>query len=266
VIDFTLHRLPRYRDVVREQVRAVGLSLRPVALVAAVVLAITTFVMIIDIADGKGAMWFDSDHWMPITIASFLLPFAVWRRDKRFGSAFPWTLPVDRRRLALAKVLGGWVWMTTALAILVVLEKVMAIAAGVAFSRTLPLLIVTGTTATYLLGSALLLGLRHPLRWLFGAGGVLLMVPNVIEALGQNPNGEWRLFAWPGVRWAIYGPYGLQTLLSSSGFFSEVENAGEIWLSMPAFAQWAIATVVCCGGALAALWVAALRHRERRRH
>ena len=59
MIDFTLHRLPRYRDVVREQVRAVGLSLRPVALVAAVVLAITTFVMIIDIDDGKGAMWFD---------------------------------------------------------------------------------------------------------------------------------------------------------------------------------------------------------------
>ena len=264
MIDFALHSMPRYRDVVREQIRAVGLSLRPVAVVAAVVMGIATFVMIVDIAGGTGATWFDADHWMPITIASFLLPFAVWRRDKRFGSAFPWTLPVDRRRLALAKVFGGWVWMTAALAILVVFERVMAAAAGVPHSRTLSLLVFTGTTTTYLLGSALLLGLRHPLRWMFGAGGLLLLLPNAVEAMGRNPSGEWQIFAWPGMRWAIYGPYGLQTLLSSSGFFSEVEDAGRIWLALPDFAQWALATVFCCGMALATLWLATLRHRERR--
>ena len=35
-----------------------------------------------------------------------LLPIAVWARDARFGPSFLWTVPVDRRRHALIKVLA----------------------------------------------------------------------------------------------------------------------------------------------------------------
>jgi hypothetical protein len=264
MIDFTFHPTPRFRDVVREQIRTVGLSLRIVAIVAAVVIGTVTILMLVDLAAGRAETWFDSEHWIPLTIASSILPFAVWLREKPFGSALLWTLPVDRRRLALSRVFAGWVWLMTALTILMVWEKIMGTLAGVASTRTLPLFSFAATTTTYLLGSALLLSFRYPLRWVFGAGGVLLLLPSVVDALGQTQQGEWRALAWPGVRWAIYGPYGLQTLLSSSGFFPAVEDAAETFLTLPGLAQLAITTVVCCGFGLAVLWLAALRHRESR--
>ena len=40
-----------------------------------------------------------------------LLPIAVWAREERFGPGFIWTLPVDRMRHALIKVLAGWIWL-----------------------------------------------------------------------------------------------------------------------------------------------------------
>ena len=46
-----------------------------------------------------------------------LLPIAVWARDERFGPGFLWTLPVDRRSLALTKVLAGWVWLMGGVAV-----------------------------------------------------------------------------------------------------------------------------------------------------
>ena len=48
-----------------------------------------------------------------------LLPIAVWARDERFGPGFLWTLPVDRRRHALTKVLAGWVWLMGGVALFV---------------------------------------------------------------------------------------------------------------------------------------------------
>ena len=242
--ELTLHPTPRFRDVVREQIRAVGLSLRVVALVVAVVVGIVTLLMLIDILRGSGETWFDSDHWAGIPIVTFLLPLAVWWREKRFGSAFLWTLPVDRRQLALAKVFGGWVWMTIAQAMVMLLERLLAAVAGLPSPHTLPLIAFTFTTATYLVGSALVLGLRHPLRWLFGAAGLLFVVGNLSQMLERL--------------------YGVQTLLGSRALYLAAESAGRAWLALPDLAQWAIATVFILGLSLIAVWAAASRHRERR--
>ncbi len=236
-MQLTLHPTPRVRDVVGEQIRIVGLSLRREALAAAVVLGIVTLVIGIDIVGGRGATWFDSDNdWSTIVLASFFFPFAVWRRERRFGPAFLWTLPVDRRRLAFARAFAGWVWLMTALAIYAVWQLALAFLSGVPDARTVPLVAFIGATAMYLFGSALVLGLRHPLRWLLGTFSVLFFLGMFREAL--------RL-----------GPSDLNALLSSSGFLSMVEDAA---------ARWAITTLLGLGAGLAALWAAISRHRENR--
>ena len=243
----TLHPTPRQRDVVREQIRIVGLELRSVALVVAVVLGIVTIRIVADIVRGSAASWFDSDEWVGIGIMSFLYPFAVWRREKRFGPAFLWTLPVDRRRLALAKVFAGWVWLMTALAFFVTWQLTLALLSGVAGARTTSFAAFAGVTGMYLLGSALVLGLRHPLRWLLGTVGVFFVLGMLNEAIGRRPDT-------------------IDTVLISSGFHSAVRHAVTVWRTFPGLAQWAIATFLWLGAGLAALWAAVSRHGESRRH
>lgn len=266
--EVVLHATPGGRDVVREQLRAVGLSLRREALVAAVVLAVVTLVIGAEIARGGSEMQFRSDSPSGTGILSFLFAFAVWKREQRFGPAFLWTLPVDRRRMALAKVLAGWVWMMTVWGVFVAWNLALALAAhtpSLASDAGSWLVRAPGATAMYLLGSAMVLGLRHPLRWLLGTGGVFFILSTLTDLLGRTANGEWRIVALSGVlRWAIYGPYGLRTLLDSSGFFSATEQAAAAWRTLPNPAQFITASILWLGAGVIALWAAASRHRERR--
>lgn len=240
--EVTLHPTPRWRDVVLEQIRIVGLSLRIEALIAAVVLGAGTLVVVGEIVSGGPG--FDSDDVFPTALVSFLAPFAIWRRDQRFGPSFLWTLPIERRWLALAKVFAGWVWMMAAVAFFTVWLLVLALFAGVPSPVQMIVARVPfiATAAAYLLGSALVLGLRHPLRWLLGAAGVFVLLANVVD------------------------PDAPDRLLGPTGIFSTIENAVADWRTLPGPARWAITTFLWFGAGLAALWAAASRHRERRRH
>ena len=239
--EVTLHPVPRGRDVVLEQIRAVALSLRREAMVAAIVIGIVTIVIGSAIVRGRAASWFDSNDWAPLGIAAFLFPFAVWRRENRFGPAFLWTLPVDRRRLALAKVFGGWVWLIAAVAFVFLWQAALAVLSGVAGAETISLQAFSGSTAMYLFGSALVLGLRHPLRWLLGTSSVFFVVA---------------FFDYE-----IAGAYGIATFLPTGA----VSSAASAWQQHPQLAT-AITTFLWIGAGLAALWAAASRHRENRRH
>lgn len=236
-----LRRVPLWRDVMREQIRIVGHGLRREALVTAVVIGVVTVVIMIDIVSGNAESWFDSDDWAPLGIAAFLLPFAVWWREKPFGPSFLWTLPVDRRRLALTRVLAGWVWLIAALAAVFLWQAALAAVSTVEGALTLPLSSFIGVTATYLFGSALVLGLRHPLRWLLGTVAVVGLLNQFFES---------RLDAGGTLRSSI--------LLSPA-----IRTAGELWQSLTDPAHWAIATILSIGAGLAALWAAASRHAER---
>ena len=172
----TLHPRPRWRDVVLEQIRIVGVCLRREALVVGVVLGIVTLVIAVNIVRGTAASWFDSDEWIEVAVAGFLLPFAVWRSDKRFAPAFLWTLPVDRWRLALAKVFAGWVWLMTAAVLYFLWQLTLATLSGVPGAEAQSGVAFIGVTVTYLFGSALVLGLRHPLHWLLGMVALLFFL------------------------------------------------------------------------------------------
>lgn len=247
-MDATLHPTPRGRDVVREQVRIVGLRLRREALVVAVVLGIVTLVIAADIVRGRAATWFDSDEWAGIGVVSFLYPFAVWRGEKRFGPGFLWTLPVDRRRLALARVAAGWVWLMAALAVFVVWQCTLAALSGVTGAETVSPAVLYGATGLYLFGSALVLGLRHPLRVLLGTFGVCFLLGLLNETFGDGPDGR------------------LDHFLTSIGFFSAILDAVRAWRGLPEPVQWVMPPFLWIGAGLAALRAALARHGEQRRH
>lgn len=244
--EVTLHPLPRWREVVREQIRIVGLSLLPALLVVAVVLGIGTLLLVKEVISGGAG--FDSNEMFPVPMIAFLLPFAVWRSEKRYGPSFLWTLPVNRRGLALAKVIAGGVWLMAAMAFFVTWLLTLAFLAGASPAQQLARVPFVPTMALYLLGSALVLGLRHPLRWLLGAAGLVLLMGGLGDLFNQPDDSEWNYV--PGAR----------------TFFSLVQKTVAALLSLPDLAQWAIGTALWFGAALIALWIALSRHRERRRH
>jgi hypothetical protein len=241
-----LHPTPQFRDVVREQVRAVGASLIREALVAAVVIAIATLIIGVDISTGNAATWFDSDEWFPIAIAGFLFPFAVWRRQARFGPSFFWTLPVDRRRLALSKVFAGWLWLMTAVSVFILWQLALAAFSGIDGAETVRPFVITGVSAMYLLGSAMVLGLRHPLRWLLGAISVVVLLGMLSEAVTRRPDR-------------------IDMLLDSTGLFSIIRSSADGWLRLPEYAQAILGGSSWLAFALLALFAALSRHGERRR-
>ncbi len=298
-------RLPRPRAVLLEQVRATGLLLRGPALIAAALVALATLFVAAQVV-GRGAV-ITLNAWptqLPGVMGA-LLPGAVWARDERFGPGFLWTLPVDRRRHALTKVLAGWVWLMGGVALFVLWLLALALASGgralppetlhvltsqaatagggpldPAALRTVrwapgPLIWAvpfTAATAGYLLASALVLATRHPLRWVIGALPAYLLASLASDAASAQLRVGWLADA-PGrlVRLLVEGRYGLDALLTA-----RIESLGTpatlttgertmVWWAVPELADWRTATLLWTGVGLLALWAAASRHRERRR-
>ncbi|HEX8905417.1 MAG TPA: hypothetical protein VF771_11270, partial [Longimicrobiaceae bacterium] len=238
--------LPRLRAVLLEQLRATGLVLRWPALIAVALLALVTLLVALPTVSKGGAININSwPTWLPGLMGA-LLPIAVWARDERFGPGFLWTLPVDRRRHALTKVLAGWVWLMGGVALFALWVLALTLASG---GRVLPATLhvltsqlapagpidpaalrtvrwapgplmwavpFTGATATYLLGSAMMLGSRHPLRWVIGTG---LLVP--VWSLASGAASAQLRVGWladaPGrlLRLLFNGRYGLDALLTA---------------------------------------------------
>ena len=295
--------LPRLRVVLLEQLRATGFALRRAALIAGSLVALITFVVVLQGVTRTTAI--DLYEWPTLFpgLVGVLLPIAVWARDERFGPGFLWTLPVDRRRHAFTKVGAGWVWLMAAIALFVLWHIVLTLASGgrimppeTVHVLTTPLpttgaldpatlratpwapgslvwaVPFTAATATYLLASALVLGTRHPLRWVIGVSltyGVLSVASTAASAkLGMG----WIADAPDGaVQRVVEGRYGLDALLTARiGTLSTTTHltTGEramVWRAAPDLADWRIATLLWTTAGLIALSVAASRHRERRR-
>ena len=297
---WALHPTPRPRDVAREQLRAVGLALRVPAAAAAVVVAVATLFITLEVVGEGGSIRFAPEEQMLPGVLGLLLPFAVWRGEERFGAAFLWTLPVERRRHALARVFAGWAWLMGAVALFVLWLLAAALLTGASVLgeetvRLLPasslpatgsvdpaalrtalrapqpllwLVPFTAATAAYLLSSALALGIRHPLRWLAGTVLALFFVALALELAGDQ---RLRLAPSRLLHSLLYGPYGVDALFTARSESLRTEallSTGErvvVWLGTPDPARWAAATLLWTGLGLAALWAAASRHRERRR-
>jgi hypothetical protein len=293
------HATPRLRAVAAEQVRVVGLSLRWLGVVALAVIAVITALILTEVLAAGRPIDFNPEQVMVPGPVALLLPIFIWKDEDRFGSAFLWTLPVDRRQHALVKVFAGWVWLMAAVACFVLWLLAMSLVSGdrvlaeelrgflpvspfpepgtidrsvIRTVRWAPqpilwLVPFTAATATYLLGSALMLGPRHPLRWVVGTVLAFFLLLGIAEATSSR----WLLNAPNQVLRPLFiGPYGLDAVLTARTDFLKVGTtltSGEsaiIWRGFPNLGQLALATLLWTGAGLLALWAAASRHRERR--
>jgi hypothetical protein len=297
--DAVRHPLPAMRSVLIEQTRSVALGLRPAASVAVVLMAVATFLVIGEFLTGGGPVDFSPELSLVPGLLGALMPIGVWKREGHFGPAFLWTLPVDRRRHALAKAFGGWVCLMASVSVFALWFLVLALitsgdlfgeqAVRVLPSETLPipgtldpsavrtarfspsplfwLLPFTAATGAYVLASALALGSRYPLRWIIGGIGSLF----VVSAVGAATNIDTLRFAASNLLVSVFeGTYGLDALLSArtESLHTVVTLANgttiRAWRSLPNVGDWATATLLWIGVGLVALWAAASRHREQR--
>ena len=299
----TQPQLPGLRAVLLEQVRATGFALRGAALIGAALLTLVTIATLLQKVS-LGAI-VDLYSWPTVLpgLMGGLLPIVVWARDERFGPGFLWTLPVDRSRHALTKVLAGWVWLMGGVALFALwllalnlssggrvlppytLQLLTSqLAAAAALDPTTlravgwtpgPLIWVvpfTAATATYLLASAFALGSRHPLRWVIGIVLAYALSSVTSEAASAQLNVGWLADA-PGrlLHLLVESRHGLDALLTArTGTLSTTASltTGErvlVWRGVPDLADWRTATLLWTGAGVLALWVAASRHREQRR-
>jgi hypothetical protein len=296
-------RLPPLRDVLLEQVRATGFALRNAAVTATALLTLITIATLLQKVS-LGAI-IDLYSWPTLLpgLIGALLPIAVWARDERFGPSFLWTLPVDRRRHALTKVLAGWVWLMGGVAVFALWLLALNLLSG---SRVLPpytlqlltspldataaldattlravswapgpliwVVPFTAATAAYLLASAFALGSRHPLRWGIGIVLVYLLSALAGDAANARLNVGWVADA-PShlLHLLIESRHGVDALFTArTGTLSTTATltTGEralVWRAVPDLADWRTATLLWTGAGVIALWAGASRHRERRR-
>ena len=295
-----LHPTPRLADVVREQVRAVALALRTPALIAVALLSLGSALAIAEFITGGGRVDFAPELSMVPSFVGLLFPIGIWKGERRFGTSFLWLLPVDRPRHALAKVAAGWVCLMVAVLFFLVWILLLAVVTGgnilgehtvallpsaiVPEARTLDpaalrsiryapepvfwLVPFTAATGTYLLASAVALGVRHPVRWIVGVPLAILLA----SALGAAANIDWlRLLASRMLELALEGRYGLDALFTARAESLKtvvVLTTGKtvgVWRGLPDVGEWALATLLWIGAGLIALLAAASRQRESRR-
>jgi len=294
-------RQPRLRDVLLEQVRVTWLALRIPSLVGVGLAAVATVVALPTLIRGGPLNINGWPTWIPGIMGS-LMPIAVWGKDERFGPGFLWTLPVDRRRHAFTKVLAGWVWLMAGLVVFLSWLFIMARISGEhVVPRTINLLISPappmglvdpatvravpwnpsfliglvpfgGATGCYLLGSALVIGTRHPLRWVLGVVMLGALIAVISQPLGTQFGITWLAVA-PGRAMEILvgSRYGLDALLTarsetlSTTATLTTAKSLRVWWGIPNLADWGVATLLWTGLGSIALWAAISRHGERRR-
>jgi hypothetical protein len=297
MIDTTLRSTPPLGRVAAALTRATGVALRGPAHAAAALVALATLLLALDVSNGQGTIAFHPEHHVLPGVVGLLLPIAVWMGDDRFGAAFLWTLPVDRRVHSLVKVFAGWLWLMAVVALLVLWLLALVIftggnVLGEETRRMLPafttaavvdpsdvqhvrwtpqpvlwLVPFSAATVSYLFASALTLGAPHPLRWIVAAIFVVLVLVGLTEAADLE-----RLFE--GVdrltKALLYGPYGIDAVLTARTESQQVSatlSTGEtlvVWRALPNVSQWAVATLLWTSAATIAVVAAASRHSERR--
>lgn len=230
--------MPRWRAVLAEQLRRVGLSVRREAQLA------TGFLLLFGTLPVMLAHWRVPSHRSDLQFDELMLvaallgvfaPLAVWKGEEPSRRAYFWTLPVGRSRHSLLRVLAGWMWTMAAVAAIVLWVVLLARATdgalsnGDAFVPLRPLaedaawhprnyfhhpwpvphwqwlVPFTGATAAYLVGSVVALASDHPWRWYAGSVLVFLLL--------VSADTRWSRTAADAL---LESRYGLETLLTGS--------------------------------------------------
>lgn len=274
-----------------EQVRAVALALgREAVLAASALAAVSAFTVLMGLKYSE-RLDLVPEMLQPVLLIALLLPFAVWKGDPVFGSAFLWTMPVRRQTAALAKVLAGAFWLLAAMLVTLVSLMLAALATGghvgIAEIRLVEtsgglgtaahvpwvtpfwawLVPFVGALLLYLASSAAVLGLRRPIRWLAGSAIALTLL--LFLAMGVGPDGAVERVVEQVSEPLMHGRFGLDFALTggSMSLAHEIRKPGPgswvLWSELPEMERWAMAVLLWLGLLLLALALAIRRHWER---
>ena len=278
------HPPPGLRAVLAEQLRAVGEGLRREVLALLAVFGAVTLLLFVEVVGDGEQIDFEPGGGVLLALLGLLLPFAIWRGERLYAGGYFWTLPVDRPRHALIRILAGgaWLWAATAafLGWLFVMSLLSGGSIGGEETRLLAdgrggltpvrwttqgwewVALITAGPIAYLLGSAFVLGVKHPVRT---AGGLILGFFLLLflseEVFPIN-------FLDPVINAAVLGPWGIDSVLTGGAETLSSTSRGpngepvETWSGMPSFGRWAGATLLWTALSVAALSAALLRHRE----
>ncbi|HEX6751801.1 MAG TPA: hypothetical protein VF092_31190 [Longimicrobium sp.] len=204
-----LHPLPRRAEMAREQLRAVGLSLRREGAAAAGVMALLSVAVVWDQARSVSEFVVEPGIGIPAAVVALLMPLAVWKGEGPGRRGYHHSMPVDRGVHAVTRGLAGLVWMLAAMGAYYAWLGGVTLAVGgwvrpdAAYRWAAP---VAGAVVLYLVGTALALRAAHPWRWLGGgAVGYLFL------KLMSEPDRDFAPFRM--VDGVLRGRYGLFTVL-----------------------------------------------------
>lgn len=254
-----LHEPPRSSEAAREQLRAVGVALRWDALIfLALLLVFLVFntihaFRIAGDANHQASVDYGPAGAVPMLLIAFLLPFVVWRGEDPARRAYHWAMPVPRETHTLLKVASGWLWLVFGvgaylLFITALSWSTSAITGNWPSDRAAAwewLVPFTAATACYLFASALVVGSRHPWRWVFIALLVWLFGAAYIDSMDLHELGRAAGRIWGG-------EWGLQAVLIGSPE-RYIDDAARRLAWMRATSLWGAV------GVIALLWAARWR-------
>jgi hypothetical protein len=290
---------PPFGQVVRTQVSATLLALRIPLRIAAALLAFATFFVFADYFNGRGGVEFAPELSLIPGFAGVIIAVTSWLAERRQRAAFFWSLPVNRSRHAVAKVVAGWTILMIGVTGFVLWLLILALITkgnitGEEIINLFPpgteppwspvdlelirkvrwapqpilwLTPFTAATGTYVIASAVMLGIRFPLRWIAAIGATLFLIAGTSQALGSQRYSE-RL--GDVVDAVMRGPYGLDGLLSAGAESAKTSAAvpgGDVisvWYELPSINDWVIATLLWTSLGIAGLAAGLWRNRENR--
>ena len=235
----TSHEPPRAAAVFQLQLRKIGRVLRPELIGLAVILSPTALMALGLLMQRDAALDYPQELSFLLPAAAFLLPFRLWSKERLFDRGDFQLMPVERRRHVLIRVCAGSVWVLGLAAAIVLLFNLLALAAG---SPTIGAaawlwLVPLGSVATaYLMGSALVLALRHPLRWSVG----LVLACALFSAFNLSAPLD------PMIQIILQSDLGLERVLTGGASST----------------AWIVALLFWFGLGLIAVALTSLRHRE----
>lgn len=285
----TLHPLPARAAVLRENLRAVGESVRlEIAAALALLLGLAALILFFEpTASPGGADYNVADMTWPVMVLGLFAPLAVWKAGEPSRRGYLWSMPVDRFRHTLMKAASGWAWLMALVAAYLVWAIGIPLLTGghivinpeweaallhgrppgtVLRDMTLGgnawLWVVPFVAATtgYLVGTAVALLADHPLRVYAGVSFTFFVTIAMAESVG----GTLKHMSDDLFRYGVEGRYGLFTHLTGIvHHFNQPPLAARQIRDMPVFGAWASSALMWTGTALAATLLAARRHQER---
>ena len=252
--------LPPLAAVAAEQVRAVCLALRPLAVVLGPLAVLVTLVAWgRALYEGRGLAVTPGVAPL-VALAALPLPALVWRDEFQSRRPYLATLPVGRTRHTLLKATAGWAWLMVVVGAFVGWLLVGALVTGgsvgvgatggpgaPAWAWGVPF---TAATLAYAVGTVAVLAGGRTRLWLAGIAGVVFFLL-VFSDEAVSPS--WTAEVAPLL---LEGRFGLETVLTGSPVWAAEHGA------RPGFSRWSAATVLWVGSALAA--VVGVAGRDRR--